>query len=189
MPAIVNEWTAEKDRTAVKTMEQRKLNNEIIRRLRSDKPGMVIPVLNHLRQSVHASAYLPEIINLLHGTSSEDTRREISLFLNDINNPAVIPHIIEALNNKKYKPEWVIITSACWQSGLDYSNNLDIFIRLLLEEDYLIALEAFSVIEQSFHLLEDKDLTEYRKILTEGLKKVGKEKAPLVREMIKIMQG
>ena len=168
-------------------MEQRKLNNEIIRRLRSDKAVMVIPVLNHLRQSVHVSAYLNEILNLLYRTSDDNTRREISLFLSDIKDPASIPPIIEALNNNSYKPVWNIITAACWQSGLDYSKNVDTFIRLLLEEDYMTALEAFSVIEQSFPHVEEKDLKSYRQKLIDGLKVVDKEKAPLVREMIKIM--
>jgi hypothetical protein len=168
-------------------MEERKLNNEIIRRLRSDKPGMVIPVLNHLRQSVHASAYLNEIVNLLYQTSNENTRREISLFLSDLKDPAAVPQIIKALNNTRYRSVWNIITEACWQSGLDFSNNIDTFIRLFLEEDYLTALEAFSVIEQSVHLIEYKNLKVYRQKLVESLENIDKEKAPLVREMIKIM--
>ena len=168
-------------------MEQRKLNNEIIRRLKSDKPGMVLPVLNHLRQSIHASAYLHEILNLLYQTRSDETRRELSLFLSDIKDPAAIPQIIEALNDDRYRPVWSIIAAACWQSGLDYSNYLDTFIRLLLEEDYLTSLEAFSVIEQSYHRLEDKNMKIYRQKLIDGFKKVDKEKAPLVSEMIKIM--
>jgi hypothetical protein len=168
-------------------MEQRKLNNEIIKRLRSDRPGMVIPVLNHLRQSVHASNYLNEIFNLLNQTANEETRRELSLFLSDIKDPAAVPHLTAALNNQRYKPVWSIITAACWQSGLDYSDHIDTFIRLLLDEDYLTALEAFSVIEQSCHLLKENDLKRYRNKLIEGLKKVNEEKAPLVREMIKIM--
>jgi hypothetical protein len=169
-------------------MEKPKLNNEILRRLRSDKPGLVIPVLNHLRQSIHAAAYLPEVINLLHDTQNEETRREVSFFLNDFKDPGGIPNIIDALNNDRFKPVLNIITSACWQSGLDFSNNLDTFIRILLKEDYITSLEAFSVIEQSIPHLEEKKLGYYRKQLAEGLTQVDKEKAPLVREMIKIME-
>ncbi len=168
-------------------MNPRKLNSEIVRRLRSDKPGMVIPVLNHLRKSVHSSTYLKEIINLLSHTGDDDTRREISLFLNDLKDPNAVPQIIEALNDQKYRPIWNIITAACWQSGLDFSNYLETFIRLLLEEDYMTALEAFSVIEQSYNQLEERKMKVYRQNLIDGLKKVDNEKAPLVREMIKIM--
>lgn len=148
---------------------------------------MVIPVLNHLRQSVHASDYLQEIFNLLSKTNDSNTRRELSMFLCDIKDPAAVPKIITALNDERYRPVWSIITASCWQSGLDYTDYLDTFIRLLLKEDYMIALEAFSVIEQSFHLLEEKKMKHYRQKLIEGLKGVDKEKAPLVSEMIKIM--
>lgn len=169
-------------------MEKHKLNNEIVRRLRSDKPGLVIPVLNHLRQSIHASAYLPEIINLLQETKNENTRRELSLFLSNFKDPGGIPDIIDALNNVRFKSIWNIIISACWQSGLNFSNNLDTFIKILLKEDYITSLEAFSVIEQSLPYLEEKKLGYFRKQLTEGLTEVDKEKAPLVREMIRIME-
>jgi hypothetical protein len=169
-------------------MEKRKLNNEILRRLRSDKLNLVIPVLNHLRQSIHAAAYLPEVIKLLHDTKNEETRREVSLFLNDFKDPGGIPNIIDALNNDRFKSIWNIITSACWQSGLDFSDNLDTFIRILLKEDYITSLEAFSVIEQSLPYLEEKKIGYYRKQLTEGITRMDKEKVPLVREMIKIME-
>jgi hypothetical protein len=169
-------------------MEKRKLNTEIVRRLRSDKLSLVVPVLNHLRQSIHTAAYLPEVINLLHDTHNEEIRRELSLFLCDIKDPGEIPQIIDALRNDRYRPIWNIITSACWQSGLNYSENLDTFIKILLEEDYMTALEAFSVIEQSLPHIEDQKLEHYRQQLMEGLEKVAKEKAPLVREIIKIMK-
>jgi len=91
--------------------------------------------------------------------------------------------------NDQYKPIWNIIISACWQSGMDYSNNLDTFIGIFLKEDYLTALEAFSVIEQSLPYLEEHKLVQYREHLESGLNKVDKDKAPLVREMIKIMEN
>jgi hypothetical protein len=168
---------------------KKKFNNEIVRRLRSDKLNLVIPVLNHLRKSIHAAAYLPEVIHLLYETKNTETRRELSLFLSDIKDPDGIPHIIDALKDEQYKPVWNIIISACWQSSLNYSKVLDTFIGIFLKEDYLTSLEAFSVIEQSIPYLEEQKLGQYRKQLVTGLNKVDKDKAPLVREMIKIMEN
>jgi len=170
-------------------MEKKKLNSEIVRRLRSDKQNLVIPVLNHLRQSMHTAAYLPEVIHLLYKTKNIETRWELSQFLSDIKDPGCIPHIIDALRDDRYKSIWNIIISACWQSNLDYSKNLDTFIVIFLKEDYITALEAFSVIEQSLPHLEEQKLGQYRDQLVTGLNKVDKDKAPLVREMIKIMEN
>lgn len=170
-------------------MEKKNLNSEIVRRLRSDKQSLVIPVLNHLRQSVHAAAYLPEVIHLLYETKNDETRRELSQFLCDITDPGCIPHIINALRDDRNKSIWNIIISACWQSGLNFSNNLDTFIGIFLKEDYMTALEAFSVIEQSMPYLEEKKRVYYRDQLVQGIDAVDKEKAPLVREMIKIMEA
>jgi hypothetical protein len=170
-------------------MEKKKPNIEIVRRLRSDKQNLVIPVLNHLRQSIHAAVYLPEVIHLLYETKNIETRQELSLYLNDFKNPDGIPYIMDALSNDMYKPIWNIIISACWQSGMNYSNNLDTFVEIFLKEDYLTALEAFSVIEQSLPYLEDQKLLKYREQFEKCLNKVDKDKAPLVREMIKIMEN
>ncbi len=170
-------------------MEKKKLNTEIVRRLRSDKQNLVIPVLNHLRQSIHAAAYIPEVIHLLYETKNSEILQELSLFLNDFKDPYGVPHIMEALRNDRYRPIWNIIISACWQSSLDYSKNLDTFIVIFLKEDYITALEAFSVIEQSLPYLEEQKLGQYRDQLVTELNNVDKDKAPLVREMIKIMEN
>jgi hypothetical protein len=168
-------------------MEKKKPNNEIIRRIRSDKQVLVIPVLNHLRQSRYASGYIHELIHLLLETKNDEIRRELLLYLNDLKDPEVIPHLIDALCNDHFRPVWNIIISACWQSGMDYSKYLDTFILIFLKEDYLTSLEAFSVIEQSLPQLDIDMIRKYREQLTSGIQKVEKEKKPLVQELIKIM--
>jgi len=41
------------------------------------------------------------------------------------------------------------LVRACWESNLDYSPHLLLFARLFIAEDFLLALEAFSVIENT----------------------------------------
>ena len=42
-----------------------------------------------------------------------------------------------------------MLVSSCWQSGLDYSEFVIDFTNLFITEDYVTALECFTVIEAS----------------------------------------
>ena len=39
------------------------------------------------------------------------------------------------------------LLTACWQNGLDFSTFLPVFIDLIIHEDWEIAFEAFTVID------------------------------------------
>jgi hypothetical protein len=169
-------------------MEKRKLNSEIIRRLRSDKQNLVITAIYQLRNRVECAVYIPEIINLAHQSKNDEIKRELFLFLSDMKDASGIPYMIEALRNREYQSIWNEIIAACWQSGLNYSGYLETFIKIFLEEDYLTSLEAFSVIEQSIIYLEDSRIEQYRKDLISGIEEVKEEKKPLATELISIMQ-
>jgi hypothetical protein len=80
------------------------------------------------------------------------------------------------------------ILSAVWQSGMDYSKYMDLFIQLFLQGDYLVALESFTVIEQSIEHLSDRELDEERKNLLDGLDGVSEDKKPLARELVNLLQ-
>jgi hypothetical protein len=80
------------------------------------------------------------------------------------------------------------IVSVCWQSGMDYSRELDLFIRLFVEGDYRTALECFTVIEEAVLDMEDADLEKLRKQMLGGLEKVSEEKKPLASELVKLLE-
>ncbi|KPK84323.1 MAG: hypothetical protein AMS27_10240 [Bacteroides sp. SM23_62_1] len=168
-------------------MEKRKLNSEIVKRLRSDKQNLVLTTIYQLRNKVWSAIYIPEIIDIACKTKDDEVRRELFLFLSDMKDASGIPYIIEALKDRQYRSIWNEIISACWQSGLNFSGYLDTFIQIFLKEDYLTSLEAFSVIEQSIHYLEDSRIEHYRNILMSALEEIKDEKKPLASELINIM--
>ena len=168
-------------------MEKRKLNSEIVRHIRSDKENLVIPAIYYLRNKIQSAGYIPEVINLLYETKNDNIRRESYFFLADMKDASGIPFIIEALKNRQYQPIWHEIIATCWQSCLNFSGYLETFIEIFLEEDYLTALESFSVIEQSIIYLEDERREHYRNYLISNLEDIKEDKRPLAKELINIM--
>jgi hypothetical protein len=148
---------------------------------------LVLKTLHRLRSDGNLT-YLPDLLNLLEHTSSELIEKELIRFLADIKEKAVVPLVVEGLRESGLDRARAGILSAIWQSGMDYSDYLDLFIQLFLEGDYMVALESFTVIEQSMEHLSDETIAEERKNLLDGLENVSEDKKPLARELINILQ-
>ena len=172
----------------VKGPEKIKLDQEVLKRLRSGNEMTVLKVLGELRSSGHLE-YIPELLNVLNVSESEPIHREMINFLSDIKEKTVIPYFIEGLKNPKLKGVHSEIASACWQSGLNYSVHLNTFIEIFLESDYMTSLESFSVIEQSIEHLTEKEIAEKRDLVMEGLDRVSEEKKLLFRELLNMLNS
>ncbi len=164
-----------------------KIDKELLQNLKSDDENKVFIAIKDLRARGNSS-YMPELLNLLSNTTHEEIYREITRLLCDIKDTQVIPYLIDGITDDKYVGIRNTLVSACWQSGMNFSNDLDVFVDIFLKEDYLTALEAFSVIEQSIGQLSTQDIKGYRKKLIIGLHTIAKDKKPLLEELINLME-
>jgi hypothetical protein len=165
-----------------------KLDPVLIRDLRSGDDNTVLKALGLLRSSGNIG-YIPELLDLLAGTDSEIIEKELVRFIADVKDTSIIPFILSGLKDPALEGIHGHIVSACWQSGLDYSRDLDLFIRLFLEGDYMTALEAFTVIEESAFNLETEALAKIRNQVLGGIHSVTEEKKPLARELVKLLEA
>ncbi len=163
-----------------------KLDPLIIRDLWSEDVTTVMKAIYRLRSagSIH---YIPELMRLLNHTSAESVEKELIRLLADVKDRAAVPLITDGLKNPDLEAAQANLVSACWQSGLDYSHELKLFIRIFLEGDYRTALESFTVIEESILNLDREEIQDARKILLGGLKKISDEKKPLARELVNLL--
>ena len=166
---------------------KRKLDQELIKRLHSGDEMTVLKALGELRSSGHLE-YIPELLDILNVSENETIHSEMVRFLADIKKKAVIHYLIEGLKNPVLKDVRSEILSACWQSGLDYSAHIDLFIEIFLESDYMTSLESFSVIEQSLEYLTEKETEEKQIQVQEDLDRVSEEKKPLARELLNMLR-
>jgi len=166
--------------------QKKKINAALLKRLWSEDSTQALSALSELRRVGHCD-YLPELLKLLNETRHEDVKKELELFLCDIRDKGCIPYIIDSLNNDQFQHVKNIIVSSCWQSRLDYSDHLDTFIQIFITEDYLTALEAFTVIEEALLDISEEKKAEYRLRLISSIEDVANEKKPLLKELINLM--
>ncbi len=127
-------------------MSENKLNKHILCDLQSSDSLKVIDTIRELRDSGNAS-YIPVLMELMLMTENPEIKSRIISLLADLKQSDAIPLIIDAIQDKKYAPELKSLVSVCWENGLDFSNYLSLFVDLIIEQEFVVAFEAYTVIQ------------------------------------------
>ena len=86
------------------------------------------------------------LLDCLLNENSEIVKRSFDILV-DIKVKSANKIIINKINDSKYNKVTNLIVSICWQSGLDFSDYILLFINVIIKEDIEIAIEAMSVLE------------------------------------------
>ena len=147
--------------------------NRAIQQLRDDSPF------------VGAIALL---VSCYDGSDNSSVKRLIEGFLNDLKYQSACSEVMAELK-KDLKPGTMsMLVSSCWQSGLNYAGYSREFAGLFLSEDYLTALECFTVIESSAENISRAEKDAIKKILREGSQTGIGEKNALTMELISVLE-
>ncbi len=170
-------------------MEDKKKNVQLLKDMKSDNAETVLNTVKKIRKEGN-TAIMPELIYLLHTTNNDDIKISATNLLNDLKDNKAAPHIIEAINNEKYTDIAHILISSCWQSRLDYSDYLNVFVDLTIKSEYRIALEAFTVIEDmQKNISEDEKNKTINKLKKNIIIEKYQQKQMLLNELIKVIQN
>jgi len=128
------------------TNENPKIIQEIIlNRLKSNDIETVAETIAELSESGNIS-YLPGLFDLLSTSKSEEIKKSISQLLSNLKDKDSVPLLVAAIQNPGYQSELKQLVSSCWENGLDYSYYLTVFVDLMIQKDFIIAFEAYTVI-------------------------------------------
>ena len=120
-------------------------HDNILKGLKSADSLKVLDTIEELRV-LGKTSDIPVLLELLHTSQNPEIKSKITALLGDLKEKDTIPLIIEAIQNPEFASELKQLISCCWENGLDYSNYLSVFVDLLIECDFIIAFEAYTVI-------------------------------------------
>jgi len=161
-------------------------NKEIIKNLKSGNIVLQLETLQYITKEGNKDI-LSEVISLLNITDETEIRDEIIKILEHLKEQECTLDIVKAIENKDYKELLPILVSACWKNGLDYSNYVEIFTEVFIQADFLLAFDAFTVIDTIETLneaLADKCLLQ----LENAVEDIKEDKRPLYFELINIIK-
>lgn len=108
---------------------------------------------------------LEQIFEILRTHPEGNIGKASQALIADIKDPKVVEVLIAALKDKSNFSIRKALLQSCWESGLDYSRHLAFLVDLFLSLDYLGALEAFTLIENTL-LDQDVDAITRKELIT-----------------------
>lgn len=83
-------------------------------------------------------------------SNNASIKKLISNFMNDLKDQTACKEVMAAIRGEKLPETRRMLISSCWQSGLDYSGfSTDFAEFFIFTDDYMTAVECFSVLESS----------------------------------------
>ncbi len=158
-------------------------NKDLIKEFQSEDTVRVLETLEELRVSGKVTD-VPMLIELLHQTQSREIKSKINSLFANLKESNAIPVIIDAIQNPKYAPELKELLACCWENGLDYSNYLSLFVDLLIESDFVIAFEAYTVIVNMTERIDQKKIDTGIGRLEQAIQGATDQKVELMREVV-----
>lgn len=81
------------------------------------------------------------------------------------------------------------LVAACWESEIDFSKYISFFILLTLDKDYLVSIEAMTVISTMTGPFDEEKVKEGIKKVKETQKVITSEKAVLLNDLIYTLES
>jgi hypothetical protein len=128
------------------------------------------------------------LISFYDKTDNSKIKKLITEFLNDLKYQASCAEIITCLKTDINPDTRLMLVSSCWQSGLNYSAYSVDFAKIFVDEDYMTALECFTVIESSADNMTRSMKDEVISIINKGMHTNSSDKNKLAIELISILR-
>lgn len=85
---------------------------------------------------------------------------------------------------KQAKEHQHVLVAACWESEINFSEHLTFFVELVMDNNYLVAIEAMTVIENMEGPFDQNQIKESILKLKEFKKSLSNEKLVLVNDLL-----
>lgn len=120
-------------------------HNKLLRGLNSANPDIVVDAIEALRASGKTSD-VPVLLDLLVQSQHPEVKAKITGLFANLKEKETIPMLVNAIQDQKYAAVQKQLISSCWENGLDYTPYLSVFVDLLIEKEFQVAFEAYTVI-------------------------------------------
>ncbi|MCT4673796.1 MAG: hypothetical protein N4A37_11210 [Prolixibacteraceae bacterium] len=168
-------------------MKEKGINkSEIVALLQSGHEERIAEAVAMLRENGDSS-FLPEVIFVLNDSKDPLTIRSILGLLADIKHTNAIPYIIDGIKHATNQEVQRSLVSICWENGMDFCPYISLFVDLVLQKDFIVAFEAFTVIENMEGIVDDKEKERLVTLIESQLPDATSEREGMLLDLIQII--
>ena len=119
---------------------------DILKRLASPDVQTVAGAIEEIRENGDISI-VPELLEILLHSNEPAIVTPVTSWLSDVKDTSFKTVLMEKIINAPAQSNKANLLRICWESAIDFSEFLEIFTDILIQEDFINALEASTVIE------------------------------------------
>ncbi len=119
---------------------------EILKQLSSNDIDIVKGAIEQIKQEGDISIS-SELLDILLQSQDPNIITNLTALLSDIKESDFKTVLMDKLINASNESGKSNLLRICWESAIDFSEYLDVFVDMLLQSDFITALEASTVIE------------------------------------------
>lgn len=160
----------------------------IVASLKSMRDEQVISLIQDFREDGELFIVDP-LLEMIYSNRSFSLKETILELVGDIKDQNAAKIIAQTIQNHIGDQNTTGLLSACWQSNLDFSDYLPVFIEILCNSDYQASFEAFTVIENSASSIDKKSIDLFIATIESKMKSITAEKQSLLTETIVMLEN
>ncbi len=169
------------------TLDENAILKEIQSVFESDNENAIHDAIAYIHENGSVKM-IPLLFDLLAKTEISTLKNDIFNCLADTKAPEATHFFIEALQDSRFVNEKNRILATLWQANLDFSDHIDLFFKILLNDNYETAIEALTIIEVCTEKLSDESKDKYKKELKNAMANEKSEKAALLQAAYQILE-
>lgn len=162
--------------------------NKLVAKLRSGHDGQVLEAIDEIGRN-GSPEILPELARLISKNRNREVLAAARTIFFDLKNPESVEVLKSIIDETKDKDTKQVLVAACWENGLNFSVHLPFFVDLVLDEDYLISIEAFTVIENMPGPFINEDVQQCLDTVYNWLDGPGSENEGIVNTLLEVLKG
>ncbi len=164
------------------------MKKSILSDLKSVDKKSINEVLTHLREHGKTSDLTP-LLDLMITITDKEVLNSCIKFWADIKDNSAKPIILQAITDKKYASIQKEMVGICWQSSIDFTNNVTTFVDLLIHSDFETAFEAFTVIENLTGKIDSQTIQAEQKKLKNAIGSAPEELKGMIHEAMHLLEN
>ena len=121
-------------------------------------------------------------------TQKEEIKSKVYSLLCDVKDKRFVDFLVSALSKPKYSGIKKEVTGISWQTGLDFSGKLSVFVDLLINGTDEVAIEAYSVFESSVDYITKEEKSNVKLLLSKDAGSLSDFRKGLIAETVYLFE-
>jgi hypothetical protein len=169
-------------------LNKKELHKKILNELSSSDSKTILKSIQSLREEGIASD-IPILLDVVIEKKDPSISKAVWNLLIDVKEEKAGEIIIEAIENERYASLRKELVAVCWESRLNFSQHLDVFVEILIQENFETAFEAFTVIENMTGIISEKKKEEIAQKLKDAIANATQERKGFLHEAIHLVKA